>query len=125
MDEGRVTCGGREIDRRTIARLVIRMHKLVGERLGRGLSSTPGWDMLLDLYIREEHRPMSLTSLCGASDAPPRTALNTINRLVERGLLIRAPDERDGRRVNVELSASAVRLIDACFADILEIGRKL
>lgn len=125
MERGRMTCGDREIDRRAIARLAIRMHKLVGDRLGRGLSSTPAWDMLLDLYIREEHRPMSLTSLCGASDAPPRTALNTINRLVERGLLVRTPDERDGRRVNVELSASALRLIDECFADIVEIARKL
>lgn len=125
MDGGRIVCGDRQIDRRTVARLSVRGHKLIGERLGRDLFSTPAWDMLLDLYIRDEHRPMSLTSLCGACDVPARTALNTINRLVERNLLIRIPDERDGRRINVELSAGATRMLDECFGDLLELVRQL
>lgn len=123
--DGRIVCGGRELDRRAVARLAVRMHQLFGERLGRELVSTPAWDMLLDLYMRDDHRPMSLTGLCGASAVPARTALNTINRLVERNLLVRTPDDRDGRRVHVELSASATRLLDRCFEDLFELVHKL
>lgn len=114
-----------ELDRRTIAVLAVRIHRLIGERLGRDLFSTPGWDMLMDLYVQEVHRPMSLTSLCGATDAPERTALFTIGKLVERNLLTRHPDPRDGRRVNVELSAGAVRMLNACFDDLLELVRQM
>lgn len=109
------------IDRKAAARLALRMYRLFGDRLGRDLFSTPAFDMLVDLYIREDHRPMSLTSLCGAAPVPERTALFTINKLVERSLLTRHPDPRDGRRVNVELSAGAVRLLDTCFDELITI----
>jgi DNA-binding MarR family transcriptional regulator len=118
MTEGPSICD-REFDRHTVAQLVVRIHRLIGDRLGRDLFSTPAWDMLLDLYIRDEHRPMSLTGLCGASALPERTALFTIGRLVERNLLTRHPDPRDGRRVNVELSAGAQRMLNDCFDDLL------
>lgn len=112
---------GQAIDRRTIARLAVRMYGLIGDRLGRDLFSMPAFDMLLDLYVRDDHRPMSLTGLCGAAAVPERTALFTINRLVERNLLTRHPDPRDGRRVNVELSAGAIRMLDSCFDDLIAI----
>ncbi|WP_447725553.1 hypothetical protein [Sphingomonas koreensis] len=113
--------GAPAIDRKIVARLAVRMYRLIGERLGHDLFSTPAFDMLLDLYVREDHRPMSLTGLCGAAAVPERTALFTINRLVERNLLTRHPDPRDARRVNVELSAGAVRMLDSCFDDLLTI----
>ncbi|MCW2338178.1 DNA-binding MarR family transcriptional regulator [Sphingobium sp. B2D3A] len=91
--------------------------------MGRDLFSTPALDMMLDLYIRDEHRPMSLTSLGGAAHVPERTALFTINRLVERGLLTRHRDPRDGRRVNVDLSAGGLRLLDECIDDLAKIIR--
>jgi len=109
------------LDRKTVARLTVRLYRLIGDRLGRDLFSPPAFDMLLDLYIREDHRPLSLTGLCGAAAVPERTALFTIGRLVERNLLTRHPDPRDGRRVNVELSAGAVRMLDSCFDDVLAI----
>ncbi|WP_254295365.1 MarR family winged helix-turn-helix transcriptional regulator [Sphingomonas tagetis] len=103
---------------RTIARLTLRMHAAIGGQLGRELFSAPALDMLLDLYVQEDRQPISLTSLCGAASVPPRTALNTINRMVERGLLDRSPDPDDGRRVHIRLSTAGIELLDACCADL-------
>jgi len=114
-------CGGQSLDRGGFARLIVRISRHVEDRLGRDLFSTPALDMMLDLYTREEHRPMSLTGLGGAARVPERTALFTINRLVERGLLIRHPDPRDGRRVNVDLSAGGLRLLDDCIDELARI----
>lgn len=124
MAEDSIMCGEREFDRRTVARLAVRIHRLIGDRLGRDLFSTPALDMMLDLYVRDEHRPMSLTGLCGATAVPERTALFTIGRLVDRNLLTRHPDPTDGRRVNVELSAGSVRMLNDCFDDLLALVRQ-
>lgn len=107
------------LNRAAFVRLIVRMARHVGDRLGRDLFSLPALDMMLDLYLRDEHRPISLTSLCCATNVPNRTALFTINRLVERGLLMRHPDPRDGRRVNVDLSASGLRLIEECIEELI------
>jgi DNA-binding MarR family transcriptional regulator len=111
----------RDVDRIAFARLVARVVHHVGERLGRDLLSTPALDMMLDLYLRVEHRPISLTSLCGATAVPDRTALFTIDRLVKHGLLTRHPDPHDGRRVNVDLSAGGLRLLDECIEELMEL----
>ncbi len=97
---------------RDIARLAIKISGALGDRLGRELYSVPALDMLLDLYARADREPMSLTSLCGATSAPPRTALNMINRMVERGILERSPDPDDGRRILVRLSHKGTSLLD-------------
>jgi len=110
---------GPNASRRAVARKVIRAHQLLGQALGRDLISVPAWDMLLDLYLREHPKPMSLTGLCGATRAPARTALRTIDRMVDRGLLLRSRDQADGRRVNVVMSPSAFRLLNQYFDDIL------
>jgi DNA-binding MarR family transcriptional regulator len=109
------------LDRRAVICLTYRAQRVIGRNLGRDLYSTPAWDMLLDLYIREERRPMSLTSLSGASPAPSRTSLREIDRLVDRGLLIRSRDEDDGRRINAELAPAAIALLDALFDELVEL----
>ena len=106
------------LDRRVMGRLAHRAQRLMSDRLGRDLYSTPAWDMLLDLYLREERSPMSLTSLSGASLAPSRTGFRAIDRLVHHKLLIRTRDEDDGRRINVELSPAAIDLLDQLFDDL-------
>jgi len=105
-------------DRLRIAGLALRTQCLLNNRLGHDLHSSPAWDMLLDLYIREDRRPMSLTSLSGASPAPSRTSLRMIDRLVRRALLDRTRDPDDGRRINVELSFAAIGLLDQLFDEM-------
>jgi len=100
--------------------LALRAHRLLGERLGRDLYAAPALDMLLDLYLANSSKPRSLSSLCGASKSPIRTALRTINRMADRGLLVRTPDLDDARRTNVALSEKAVLLLDGYFDALLD-----
>lgn len=102
-------------DREKAIEVALRAHRLIGEMLGREFYSVPAFDMLFDLYLLDNSKPRSLTSLCGASPAPVRTALRTINRMVDRGLLVRVPDSRDARRVNVALTQEATGLMDGFF----------
>jgi DNA-binding MarR family transcriptional regulator len=106
------------LEGRALALLALRMHVVISGRLGHDLFSAPAWEMLLDLYAREDHRPVSLTSLCHAASGTPRTALNTINRMVHRGLLERSPDPDDGRRIHVHLSDRAIALLDQCLSEL-------
>ncbi|ODP38814.1 MULTISPECIES: MarR family winged helix-turn-helix transcriptional regulator [Sphingomonas] len=103
---------------RAIAKLTLRLHQTIGGRIGQDLFSAPAVDMLFDLYMQTDRQPISLTSLCGACSAPPRTALNTINRMVARGMLERSADPDDGRRILVCLSGQGVALLDACCAEL-------
>lgn len=107
------------LNRHSMIGLIVHAHRSLGERLGRDLYVTPAWDMLLDLYASDRRRPISLTSLCLAAPIPERTALRTIDALVQRNLLIRTRDLRDRRRTNVRLSPRAVRLLNVYFDDLL------
>lgn len=101
--------------------LSVRAHCLMGKQFGSDMFSMPALHMLFDLYARKDRRPRSLTSLCGASKAPARTALRMIHRMVERNLLVRTPDPRDQRRINVELSPEGLHLLDAYFDSLVEL----
>lgn len=107
------------LERTRFAKLVVPILRHVGDRFGRDVFTSAALDMMLDLYVRDEHRPISLTNLSGAATIPERTALFTINKLVARGLLVRCPDPKDGRRVNVELSAGGLRLIEECIDELM------
>lgn len=104
----------RSIDRREVARTVLSIHRSISVVLGRDLFASPAYEMILDLYANGADCSISLKTLCGASSVPTRTALFTINRLVERGVLLRRPDMEDGRRTNVELTAAGSRLAEDC-----------
>jgi DNA-binding MarR family transcriptional regulator len=114
-------CSRRALGRTSAARLLCEVHRTVEAHLGRELFSSPALEMILDLYARDEKRPISLKTLCGAASAPTRTALFTINRLVEHRILARHPDASDGRRTNVELTTAGHRMLDDCLAQILKI----
>lgn len=68
------------------------------------LFADPAWDMMLDLFHAElTHQRVSVSSLCIASGVPATTALRWLKTLVDEGICIRRPDERDSRRIYVEL----------------------
>ncbi|MCW2242985.1 response regulator [Azospirillum canadense] len=75
----------------------------------KGLFEDPCWDMLLDLMANHlRGRRISVSSLCVASGVAQTTALRRITELNERGLVRRIADERDGRRVFVELTDEGI-----------------
>jgi DNA-binding MarR family transcriptional regulator len=64
--------------------------------------------MLLELYAaRLEGYAVWISSLCIASCVPSTTALRWVKSLCDQGLLVRKADERDSRRVFIELSDQA------------------
>ncbi|HEX8365255.1 MAG TPA: MarR family transcriptional regulator [Allosphingosinicella sp.] len=92
---------------------VIRNRRLRDKYLGAALFADPVWDMLLDLYAaRLEGRPVSVSSLCIAAAVPATTALRWITILEQRGILLRAADARDGRRILVELGPGAAEKME-------------
>lgn len=84
---------------------VIRARAVRLQLFDADLFADPAWDMLLHLFAQElEHQRVAVSKLCEASGAPETTALRHLGALVRRGLVTRRPDERDARRVWVELS---------------------
>ena len=89
-------------------RHIIRDRSRRAEAFGNDLFADPAWDMLLDLTAaREEHRRVSVSSLCIASGVPATTALRWIQQLVDAGLFERVRDESDKRRAFVALTDKA------------------
>ena len=78
------------------------------------LFADPAWDMLLDLIAaRLERTRVAVSSLCIAAAVPPTTALRWIKTMTDAGLLVRAADPFDQRRVFIELSdETATAMID-------------
>ena len=72
------------------------------------------WDILLELYIgRQKDRPTSTWSLCIASGVAVSTALRYVNSLVDKGYVSRRGDARDRRRTLLELTDSAVEVLES------------
>jgi DNA-binding MarR family transcriptional regulator len=85
------------------------------------LFAEPAWDMLLDLLRCElRGRRLSTSDLCLAAGVPGTTALRWIGALVRKGLLIREPDRRDGRRVFILLAPDASAALRRYFAEVIE-----
>ncbi|CAO3452494.1 hypothetical protein [Azospirillum argentinense] len=79
----------------------------------KGLFEDPCWDMLLDLMINHlQGRRISVSSLCIASGVAQTTALRRISDLHDRGLVRRIADDKDGRRVFIELTEEGVAAME-------------
>ena len=87
--------------------------------VGAALFGEPTWDMLLDLYARQQlGRPTSITDACLAAAAPQSTALRHLKRMLAEGLLVREIDSADARRSWIRLSAPLLTRLDAYIARI-------
>lgn len=65
--------------------------------------------------------PTSLSDLARHSGVTPGTMSIAIERLVRKGYVLRVRDRNDGRRVNLTLSASGVRIQEA--SSVLDVER--
>ena len=111
-----------EIDAPTI-RTLIRARRLRDQYFDHELFADPAWDILLDLAAaRLERAPVAVSSLCIAAAVPPTTALRWIKTLTEAGLLVRAADARDGRRVFIELSEAAAAGMSGYLRAVARLG---
>lgn len=80
------------------------------------LFGEPAWDILLDLYIAHaEGKPVSVSSACIGSAAPPTTGLRWLGVLADAGLVIRENDAGDNRRVLVRLSPAGITAMERFF----------
>jgi hypothetical protein len=103
----------RVIDAGTV-RAIIRARRLREQFFGTDLFADPAWDILLDLFAaRLEKQRVAVSSLCIAAAVPATTALRWIKTLTDTGLLVRAADPQDGRRVYIELAPQAADGLEA------------
>lgn len=81
------------------------------------LFGEPAWDILLDLYVaHSERKPVSVSSACIGSAAPPTTGLRWLGLLAEHDLVMREHDPNDQRRVLVRLTDKGIAAMDEFFA---------
>jgi hypothetical protein len=80
------------------------------------LFGEPAWDILLDLYIAyAEGKPVSVSSACIGSAAPPTTGLRWLGVLADEGLVLRENDPEDNRRVLVRLTPRGISAMERFF----------
>ena len=109
---------------RSVLALLRQGRILRARHLPDGLSGEPCWEMLLDLYDEMRNdRPVSVTSLAGASGLPTTSALRRIRELESGGLVQRHPDPRDGRREFVQLTDGGIAAVEAFVTDYLAAAR--
>lgn len=85
-----------------------------------GFSVSPAWDIMLDLYkAKIAGRAISVTSASIGAACPATTALRWLQALENMGLLQRAEDGRDRRRVEITLTdAATVKVLKALEAHL-------
>ncbi len=70
-----------------------------------GFATSPGWDVMLDLYqAHEAGKRISVSSACIGAACPPTTALRWIQALESMDLIMRVSDPTDKRRSFVQLT---------------------
>ena len=77
--------------------------------------------------LRRSGEPFELTAgeLCAATYVTSGTMTSRLDRLVARKLVVRRPDEDDGRLVQVRLTAAGRRRVDGALTALVESEREL
>jgi DNA-binding MarR family transcriptional regulator len=89
--------------------------------------STGEWAVLGELARSGEDTPLTPSQLAAAANVAPSSMTHRLDRMVQRGLIERAPDPSNRTRVLVQLSdagyalyAAAIRESDLVESDLLE-----
>lgn len=70
----------------------------------RGLSASPGWCILLDLFAASEQgRLLTVSDASMSGGTAPTTGLRWVHVLEQKGLIARENDQADARRVYLRL----------------------
>ncbi|WP_188260591.1 response regulator transcription factor [Azospirillum tabaci] len=117
-----VPAGNGENRRLTVLRTLQQSRVARDKYFPKGLFEDPCWDMLLDLMANHlRGRRISVSSLCMASGVAQTTALRRITELHDRGLVRRIADEKDGRRVFIELTEQGIAALSGYVEHIQEL----
>ncbi|MGB7408714.1 MAG: winged helix DNA-binding protein [Pontixanthobacter sp.] len=109
---------GPEMPDPRLIKLILKNRERRDKHFNADLFADPAWDMILDLIAaREEHRRISISSLCVAARVPPSTALRWVNILIKKGVIERISDPSDKRRAFVRLSENGARSAAAYFEE--------
>lgn len=83
---------------------------------GSGLFADAAWDILLELYaVHLQDGRATVSDLCKAAAVPYTTALRWLGRLELAKLIVRTPDDDDGRRIWVDLSPAGQGALEQYF----------
>lgn len=83
------------------------------------LFADPAWDILLELYaLHCEQQRTSVSKLCIAVAVPATTALRWIDKLQSEGLLDRAADPLDARRIWVAISPKGMDAMESYLQEL-------
>jgi DNA-binding response OmpR family regulator len=83
----------------TLVKKLIRAEYARARAIGGKILGDPAWNILLDLLLASlEGRRVAVSSACIVAGVATTTALRLVNRMVDDGVLIRLPDDNDGRR---------------------------
>ena len=94
-------------------RRVLALDQHINPRLRSARLTRLDFDLLLDLYTTEQDGGSAcLWDVCQAASAPYSTAHRHLTVLIKRGLLARAGDDRDWRRILVQCTGAAKALIE-------------
>jgi DNA-binding MarR family transcriptional regulator len=96
--------GFKAVDERTYARRLLARRREQERVLGERWSMGSVWDLLLHIFSAESSSELTVQAIAKATGIAPTTVLRWLAELESEGLVIRARDSSDARRVNLGLS---------------------
>lgn len=101
-------------DRRALAARLLDERRARRDFLPEELFHEPAWDMLLALYLAHvDRRTLNVKTLVACAEAPVTTSQRWIDHLDRLGLVSRATDQLDRRRIEVSLTQAGQDALEA------------
>jgi DNA-binding response OmpR family regulator len=105
-----------------LLRKLIRAESTRSMAIGGKALGDPAWNILLDLILASlEDRKVAVSSACIVAGVATTTALRLITRMVDDGVLMRIPDEDDGRRHFLAIEPTVERALKNYIADLADL----
>jgi DNA-binding response OmpR family regulator len=105
-----------------LLRKLIRAESTRAMAIGGKALGDPAWNILLDLILASlEDRKVAVSSACIVAGVATTTALRLITRMVDDGVLMRVPDESDGRRHFLAIEPTVERALKSYVADLADL----
>lgn len=110
--------------RAAVCKAFLRLDQIMETNLGKALSSRPYWTLLVELYLAElDGHAMFQSSL--STGEPASNAHRRSAKLAELGAVLRTPDHRDNRRVELKLVSSVRKAISRAIMGALTVHQAL